>query len=107
MPADSRQATIQVRLPADEKAAFEKILSQVGLSLASAVRIFAKKVIASREIPFSISAPRMISVSPEFAMPEEEVDELLETARRVDAGEEEVISATPEEFLATLRALEK
>ena len=49
------QAMINFRMDTDEKNSFENICEQLGLSITSAFKIFAKKVIREKRIPFDIS----------------------------------------------------
>ena len=49
------QAMINFRMDSDEKSMFEDICEQLGLTVTSALKIFAKKVIRERRIPFDVS----------------------------------------------------
>ena len=49
------QAMINLRMDTDEKNSFEDICEQLGLSITSAFKIFAKKVIREKRIPFDVS----------------------------------------------------
>ena len=49
------QAMINFRMDTDEKNSFEDICEQLGLSITSAFKIFAKKVIREKRIPFDVS----------------------------------------------------
>ena len=46
------QTNIQVRISASDKKKFAKILDDVGLDIPSAFRIFVKRVIAAKGVPF-------------------------------------------------------
>lgn len=47
----------------DEKNSFETICEQLGLSVSSAFKIFAKKVVRERRIPFDVSLDNFYSPS--------------------------------------------
>jgi addiction module RelB/DinJ family antitoxin len=47
---------IQIRMDAEEKAAVQAVLSDMGLTLSGAVKLFLRKVVQEGEIPFSLQA---------------------------------------------------
>lgn len=49
------QAMINIRMNTEEKDSFESICEQLGLSITAAFKIFAKKVIREKRIPFDLS----------------------------------------------------
>ena len=51
------QVSMTVRMDAGIKAQFEELCSQFGMSVNTAMNVFANAVIASRKIPFEIKAP--------------------------------------------------
>lgn len=48
-------ATLSVRMDDSTKSAFEKFCSAVGLTASAAVNMFAKKVVNTHRIPFTVS----------------------------------------------------
>ena len=52
------QVSMTVRMDAGIKAQFEDLCSQFGMSVNTAMNIFANAVIANRKIPFEIKAPK-------------------------------------------------
>lgn len=48
-------ATLSVRMDDSTKSAFEKFCNAVGLTASAAVNMFAKKVVNTHKIPFTIS----------------------------------------------------
>jgi len=51
-------ATVQIRLSDEEKAAAREIFGKMGLTFSAAVKIFLRKVIAEKKIPFEISTEK-------------------------------------------------
>ncbi|WP_294427599.1 type II toxin-antitoxin system RelB/DinJ family antitoxin [uncultured Treponema sp.] len=49
------QAMVNFRMDSDEKNSFEEVCEQLGLSITSAFKMFAKKVIREKRIPFEVS----------------------------------------------------
>ena len=52
------QISITVRMDASLKAAFDELCSQFGMSVNTAMNIFAKAVVRERAIPFEIKAAK-------------------------------------------------
>ena len=50
------QAMLNVRMDECDKLNFENICNEIGISMSSAIIIFAKKMIRERRIPFDVSA---------------------------------------------------
>ena len=50
------QTTLNVRMDEDIKNNFESICEEIGISMSTAVIIFAKKMARERRIPFDVSA---------------------------------------------------
>lgn len=50
------KVSTNITLDADDKAAVQEFLSQVGLDLSTAVGIFVKQILMQRRIPFEIKA---------------------------------------------------
>ena len=49
------QAMINFRMVSEEKNSFEDVCEQLGLTITSAFKMFAKKVIREKRIPFEVS----------------------------------------------------
>ena len=49
------QAMINFRMDSEEKNSFEDVCEQLGLTVTSAFKMFAKKVIREKRIPFEVS----------------------------------------------------
>ena len=52
------QVSMTVRMDAGLKAAFDELCAQFGMSVNTAMTIFAKAVVRERAIPFEIKAPQ-------------------------------------------------
>ncbi|MCQ2593712.1 MAG: type II toxin-antitoxin system RelB/DinJ family antitoxin [Treponemataceae bacterium] len=52
---------INFRVEDSEKAAFENVCSELGISISSAYRMFTKKVIREKRIPFDVSVDSFYS----------------------------------------------
>lgn len=49
------QSMINIRMVTDEKNSFEDVCDQLGLTITAAFKMFAKKVIRERRIPFDLT----------------------------------------------------
>ena len=49
------QTMINIRMDTDEKNSFEEVCDQLGLTITAAFKMFAKKVIRERRIPFDLT----------------------------------------------------
>ena len=52
----SKMPNIQIRISESEKEETQKVLEEMGLTFSSAAKIFFRKVVAEKKIPFEISA---------------------------------------------------
>lgn len=52
-------ATIQVRIPDEDKKAVEEILSSLGMDMTTAVRVFFKKVQVENGLPFEVKHSKL------------------------------------------------
>lgn len=50
-------AEVKSRVSAEDKIKAEKILSQTGLNMSDAIRVFLKQVVLNRGLPFEIKVP--------------------------------------------------
>lgn len=57
------QAIINFRMDADEKTSFENICEQLGISITAAFKMFTKKVIREKRIPFDLTLDPFYSES--------------------------------------------
>lgn len=51
------QATFSVRMDENLKMQFDKLCSEFGMNMSTAINVFARAVVRERRIPFEISAP--------------------------------------------------
>ena len=49
------QAMINFRMDAEEKCSFEEICKELGVTVTGALRMFAKKVIREKKVPFNVA----------------------------------------------------
>ncbi|MBI5414294.1 type II toxin-antitoxin system RelB/DinJ family antitoxin [Candidatus Peregrinibacteria bacterium] len=70
---------IQIRIPDVDKEAVEKILEFLGIDLPTAIRMYLKKIIRSKSIPFSLRAD-------EDHFTEAEIEEILRREKEADQG---------------------
>ena len=56
------QSMINFRMDSDEKNSFEDICEQLGLSITTAFKMFAKKVVRERRIPFDLNLDPFIQL---------------------------------------------
>ena len=52
----SKTATLNLRIDPETKASAEKVLSQLGLSMSTAIEVYLRQIILNGEIPFYISS---------------------------------------------------
>lgn len=74
-------ATIQVRIPDEDKKAAEKVLHIIGIDMTTLVRALIKRVARRREVPFPLEARLTENgFTPEFE------EEVLEASREAEKG---------------------
>ena len=54
--------TLQVRLPDELREEADLVLDAIGIDMSTAIRVYLKKVVQDRCIPFALEAPRTPSV---------------------------------------------
>lgn len=60
--------TLQVRVEEDLRSEADGVLSEIGLDVPSAVRLFLTKVVQTRSIPFELTAaPRVVEIGVDAA----------------------------------------
>ena len=52
-----KQITFSIRMDAELKAEFESLCNEFGMSMSTAINVFARVVVRERRIPFEIAAP--------------------------------------------------
>jgi addiction module RelB/DinJ family antitoxin len=93
------ETNVQVRIDSALKKKAEKVFEGVGLNMPTAIRVFLKKVVATRSIPFPLSEKN----SPYAFTPEEE-REILEAAKEAsDPGKLSGPFRSSKELIAHLR----
>lgn len=80
--------TLQVRLPDDLREEAGAVLDAIGLDLPTAIRLFLKRVVHTRSIPFALEAPgvavekvEVVEVDPETQAAMDKVGRLWEQRR--------------------------
>jgi len=53
--------TLQIRLPNEDYGKVQAVLEEIGLDLPTAVRLFLRKVVHTRSIPFGLEAPEAVA----------------------------------------------
>ncbi len=65
----TRANNLQVRIPVELRDQADAVLAEMGLDLPTAVRLYLKKIVQTRSIPFSLEAPAVtvaaVPVDPE------------------------------------------
>jgi DNA-damage-inducible protein J len=69
--------TLQVRLPDELRDEADSVLNEIGMDMSTAIRIYLKKIVQNRAIPFSLEAGAPVLV--------EEVAVNGPTQRKMDA----------------------
>ena len=65
--------TLQIRIPDDLRNEANQVLEEIGMDMSTAVRVYLKKIVQTRRIPFALVA------SPEAVVEEVEVDAATQT----------------------------
>jgi DNA-damage-inducible protein J len=73
---------IQVRVDAKLKKDAEKILEEIGLDMPTAIRVFLKKLVKTKRMPFSLDANRLT----ENGFTPEQEEEILEAMKGPSYG---------------------
>jgi DNA-damage-inducible protein J len=68
--------TLQIRVPDKLREDADEVLEEIGMDMSTAIRVYLKKIVHSRSIPFALEATQSLSTEPIA------VDE--ETQRRMD-----------------------
>ena len=51
---DIEMKTLQVRLPNDLREEADHVLEEIGMDMSTAIRVYLKKIVQSRSIPFAL-----------------------------------------------------
>jgi len=100
--ATTTKSSVQVRLDEELKVKAETVLENLGLDAPTAIRMFFKKVVATRSIPFSVSEE-----SPYHFTPEEEQEILNASDPQHPDSETVVVTNTiqnTKEFLNSIKS---
>ena len=54
---DIEMKTLQVRLPNELREEADHVLEEIGMDMSTAIRVYLKKIVQSRSIPFALEAP--------------------------------------------------
>ncbi|MCC7196802.1 type II toxin-antitoxin system RelB/DinJ family antitoxin [Candidatus Peregrinibacteria bacterium] len=50
--------TLQIRISDDDKKAADSVLEQIGIDMPTAIRLYLKKIVVTKSIPFELSIPK-------------------------------------------------
>lgn len=82
-----KTATLNLRVNPDDKAAAERVLSQLGIPMSTAVTMFLKQIALTGGIPFAAVLPQAPRSIDAFAMTDQElVDKLKSSLAEIDSG---------------------
>jgi DNA-damage-inducible protein J len=60
---DIEMKTLQVRLPNELREEADHVLEEIGMDMSTAIRVYLKKIVQSRSIPFALEAPGSVTVA--------------------------------------------
>jgi len=72
------QSMINIRMDTEEKNSFEDVCNQLGLTITAAFKMFAKKVVREKRIPFDLSLDPFYS--------ESNIKHLEKVTKEIDSG---------------------
>ena len=77
--------TLQVRLPDQLREEADQVLDEIGMDMSSAIRVYLKKIVQSRSIPFALEAAQPLEVETVSVDPEtqEMMDRVADTWSQV------------------------
>lgn len=50
--------TLQIRISDDDKKAADSVLEQIGIDMPTAIRLYLKRIVVTKSIPFELSIPK-------------------------------------------------
>ncbi|MCC5838982.1 MAG: type II toxin-antitoxin system RelB/DinJ family antitoxin [Opitutales bacterium] len=79
--------TLQIRVPNELREDADQVLEEIGMDMSTAIRVYLKKIVQSRSIPFALEAAQPwvaepVSVDDETQRRMDQVAETWKTARR-------------------------
>lgn len=77
--------TLQVRLPNQLREEADQVLEEIGMDMSTAIRVYLKKVVHSRSIPFALEAgePLDVETVPVDQETQHRMDQVVQTWNRV------------------------
>lgn len=84
MRKTSDTISLQVRVPASLRDNADSVLESIGLDMASAIRVYLKKIVATKRIPFDLSVDEesAAEIVPVDAEIQSAMDEIYEIRKR-------------------------
>jgi DNA-damage-inducible protein J len=79
--------TLQIRVSDDLRSDADVVLNEIGLDMPTAIRLYLKKIVQTRSIPFSLEAPNGVFVEEirVDANTQKKMDSLASTWRKTKA----------------------
>ena len=79
--------TLQIRIPDELREEADQVLEEIGMDISTAIRVYLKKIVQSRRIPFALEASQpseaeLISIDPETQRMMDQVAETWHKVRR-------------------------
>ncbi len=77
--------TLQIRVPDELREDADQVLEEIGMDMSTAIRVYLKKIVQSRRIPFALEAAPTWGAEPISVDDETQrmMDEVAETWRKV------------------------
>lgn len=77
--------TLQVRLPNQLREEADQVLEEIGMDMSTAIRVYLKKVVHSRSIPFALEAgePLGVETIPVDEATQDRMDRIVQTWNKV------------------------
>lgn len=71
-------ANLQIRIPQDLRDEAADVLDSLGMDMSSAIRVYLKKIVNTRRIPFAISAEADVPGQPEYVSVDEKTQKTMD-----------------------------
>jgi DNA-damage-inducible protein J len=77
--------TLQIRIPDELREEADQVLDEIGMDISTAIRVYLKKIVQSRRIPFALEASQPWEAEPVSVDPEtqRQMDQVAETWHKV------------------------
>lgn len=77
--------TLQVRLPDELREEADSVLNEIGMDMSTAIRVYLKKIVQNRAIPFSLEAgaPQLLEEVAVDGPTQRKLDAVAKTWKRV------------------------